>query len=185
MIEEALLEAEEKMDKAVEVLKENFAGIRTGRVNPGLFAKVMVDYYGAPTPLQQLASFQAPEARTLLITPYDQSSMTAIESALRDSDLGANPSNDGTVIRITMPELTEERRKEYVKLANSQGEDARISIRHVRRHAKDVIDKAVKDGDVGEDEGSRGEKELEDLTKKYVETVDGMQKSKETELTEV
>ena len=114
MIEETLLEAEDKMTKAVEVAKENFAGIRTGRVNPGLFSKVTVDYYGAPTPLQQLASFATPEARTLLITPYDQSSLSAIEGALRDSDLGANPSNDGTVIRITMPELTAERRKEYI-----------------------------------------------------------------------
>lgn len=185
MIEEALLEAEEKMEKAVEVLKQNFAGIRTGRVNPGLFSKVMVDYYGAPTPLQQLASFQTPEARTMLITPYDQSSLQAIEGALRDSDLGANPSNDGTVIRITMPELTAERRKEYIKLAHSQGEDGKVSIRHVRRHAKDIIDKAVKDGDVGEDEGTRGEKDLDALTKKYVDTVDSLLKAKEAELSEV
>ncbi|WP_338751344.1 ribosome recycling factor [Janibacter alittae] len=185
MIEEALLEAEEKMDKAVEVAKENFAGIRTGRVNPGLFNKVMVDYYGAPTPLQQLASFASPEARTLLITPYDQSSLSAIEGALRDSDMGANPSNDGTVIRITMPELTAERRKEYIKLAHGQAEDAKVSIRHVRRHAKDTMDKAVKDGDVGEDEGNRGEKELDTLTKKYTDSVDALLKSKEAELSEV
>ncbi len=185
MIEEALLEAEEKMEKAVEVAKDNFAGIRTGRVNPGLFNKVVVDYYGAPTPLQQLASFATPEARTLLITPYDQSSLSAIEGALRDSDLGANPSNDGTVIRITMPELTAERRKEYIKLAHSQGEDAKVSIRHVRRHAKDTIDKLVKDGEVGADAGTRGEKELDALTKKYVETIDTLLKSKEAELSEV
>ena len=185
MIEETLLEAEDKMTKAVEVAKENFAGIRTGRVNPGLFSKVTVDYYGAPTPLQQLASFATPEARTLLITPYDQSSLSAIEGALRDSDLGANPSNDGTVIRITMPELTAERRKEYIKLAQSQAEEAKVSIRHVRRHAKDAMDKAVKDGDIGEDEGNRGEKDLDGLTKKYVENVDSLLKSKEAELSEV
>ena len=185
MIEETLLEAEDKMTKAVEVAKENFAGIRTGRVNPGLFSKVTVDYYGAPTPLQQLASFATPEARTLLITPYDQSSLSAIEGALRDSDLGANPSNDGTVIRITMPELTAERRKEYIKLAQSQAEEAKVSIRHVRRHAKDAMDKAVKDGDIGEDEGTRGEKDLDALTKKYVENVDSLLKSKEAELSEV
>ncbi|MFX4285231.1 ribosome recycling factor [Janibacter sp. G349] len=185
MIEDALLEAEDKMDKAVEVAKDNFAGIRTGRVNPGLFSGVLVDYYGSPTPLQQLASFATPEARTLLITPFDKSSMGAIESALRDSDLGANPSNDGTVIRVTMPELTAERRKEYIKLAHSQGEDAKISIRHVRRAAKDTIDKLVKDGEVGEDDGTRGEKELDALTKKYVETVDTLLKSKEAELSEV
>ena len=185
MIEDALLEAEDKMTKAVEVAKDNFAGIRTGRVNPGLFSGVMVDYYGSPTPLQQLASFATPEARTLLITPFDKSSMGAIESALRDSDLGANPSNDGTVIRVTMPELTAERRKEYIKLAHSQGEDAKIAIRHVRRAAKDTIDKLVKDGEVGEDDGTRGEKELDALTKKYVETVDTLLKSKEAELSEV
>ena len=185
MIEDALLEAEDKMGKAIEVAKDNFAGIRTGRVNPGLFSGVMVDYYGSPTPLQQLASFQTPEARTLLITPFDKSSMGAIESALRDSDLGANPSNDGTVIRVTMPELTAERRKEYIKLAHSQGEDAKVSIRHVRRAAKDTIDKLVKDGEVGEDDGTRGEKELDALTKKYVETVDSLLKAKEAELSEV
>lgn len=185
MIEDALLEAEDKMTKAVEVAKDNFAGIRTGRVNPGLFSGVMVDYYGSPTPLQQLASFQTPEARTLLITPFDKSSMGAIESALRDSDLGANPSNDGTVIRVTMPELTAERRKEYIKLAHSQGEDAKVSIRHIRRAAKDTIDKLVKDGEVGEDDGTRGEKELDALTKKYVETVDSLLKAKEAELSEV
>lgn len=185
MIEDALLEAEDKMDKAVDVAKDNFAGIRTGRVNPGLFSGVLVDYYGSPTPLQQLASFATPEARTLLITPFDKSSMGAIESALRDSDLGANPSNDGTVIRVTMPELTAERRKQYIKLAHSQGEDAKIAIRHVRRAAKDTIDKLVKDGEVGEDDGTRGEKELDALTKKYVETVDTLLKSKEAELSEV
>ena len=154
MIEDALLEAELKMEKAVEVAKENFAGIRTGRVNPGLFSKVTVDYYGSPTPLQQLASFQSPEARTLLISPFDKSSLQAIEGALRESDLGANPSNDGSVIRVTMPELTAERRKEYIKLAHNQGEDAKVSIRHIRRAAKDTMDKLVKDGDIGEDEGS-------------------------------
>lgn len=185
MIEEALFEAEEKMDKAIEVAKDHFAGIRTGRVNPGLFSKVTVDYYGAPTPLQQLASFQAPEARVMIISPFDKGSMGAIEKALRDSDLGANPSNDGNVIRIVMPELTAERRKEYIKLAHSQGEEAKVSIRHVRRHAKDAIDKMIKEGDVGEDEGMRGEKELDSLTKKYVDKVDELLKHKEAELSEV
>lgn len=185
MIEDALLEAELKMEKAVEVAKENFAGIRTGRVNPGLFSKVTVDYYGSPTPLQQLASFQSPEARTLLISPFDKSSLQAIEGALRESDLGANPSNDGNVIRVTMPELTAERRKEYIKLAHTQGEDAKVSIRHIRRAAKDTMDKLVKDGDIGEDEGSRGEKDLDVLTKKFVESVDALLKAKEAELSEV
>ena len=162
MIDETLFEAEEKMEKAVEVAKEDFAGIRTGRANPGMFNKLMVSYYGAPTPLQQLASFQTPEARTIIISPFDKSSMHEIEKTLRDSDLGVNPSNDGNAIRIIMPQLTEERRKEYIKLAHTKGEDAKISVRHVRRHAKDVIDKAVKDGEIGEDEGTRAEMGDED-----------------------
>ena len=185
VIEMALMEAEEKMDKALEVAREDMASIRTGRAHPGMFTKLEVDYYGAPTPLQQLASFQTPEARTMLVTPYDKGAMGAIEKALRDSDMGANPSNDGNVIRIVMPELTAERRKEYIKLAHTQGEEAKVSIRHVRRHAKDTIDKLVKDGEVGEDDGTRGEKELDALTKKYVETVDTLLKSKEAELSEV
>ncbi|GAB94678.1 ribosome recycling factor [Kineosphaera limosa] len=185
MLDETMFEAEEKMEKAVEVAKEDFAGIRTGRATPGMFNKLMVDYYGAPTPLQQLASFQTPEARTVLITPYDKQSMSAIEKALRDSDLGVNPGNDGNTIRCVLPALTQERRKEYIKMAHRKGEDAKISIRNIRRHAKDSIDKLVKDGDVGEDEGTRTEKELETLTKKHVDLIDTLLKGKETELTEV
>lgn len=185
MIEDTLLEAAEKMDKAVEVAKEDFGSVRTGRANPSLFAKVVVDYYGAPTPLQQLASFQNPEARTLLVSPYDKSSLNAIEKALRDSDLGANPSNDGNVIRVVLPELTEERRKEYVKLVRSKAEDARVSIRSIRRKAKEQIDKIVKDGETGEDEGARGEKDLESMTRSHTNTVDELLKRKESELLEV
>lgn len=185
MIEETLLEAEEKMEKAVEVAKEDFAGIRTGRATPGMFNKLMVDYYGAPTPLQQLASFQTPEARTILITPFDKSAMAEIEKTLRDSDLGVNPSNDGNMIRCVLPQLTEERRKDYIKLARHKGEDAKVSIRNIRRKAKDELDKLVKDGKVGEDDGNRGEKELDATTKKYVDTVDELLKGKESELLEV
>ncbi|KGN31897.1 ribosome recycling factor [Knoellia sinensis KCTC 19936] len=185
MIDETLLEAEEKMEKAVEVAKDNLAGIRTGRAHPGMFNKVVVDYYGAPTPLQQLASFQTPEARTILITPFDKGAMNNIEKALRDADLGINPSNDGNIIRCVLPQLTEERRKEYIKMARSQGEDAKVSIRNIRRSAKEAIEKLVKDGEVGEDEGSRAEKDLESTTKKYVETIDEVLKSKESELLEV
>ena len=185
MIEETLLEAEEKMEKAVEVAKEDFAGIRTGRATPGMFNKLVVDYYGAPTPLQQLASFQTPEARTILITPFDKSAMAEIEKTLRDSDLGVNPSNDGTMIRCVLPQLTEERRKDYIKLARHKGEDAKVSIRNIRRKAKDELDKLVKDGEVGEDDGNRGEKELDATTKKYVDTVDELLKGKEAELLEV
>ncbi len=185
MLDETMFEAEEKMEKAVEVAKEDFASIRTGRASAGMFNKLQVDYYGAPTPLQQLASFQTPEARTVLITPYDKSSMNAIEKALRDSDLGVNPSNDGNTIRCILPQLTQERRKEYIKMVHRKGEDAKVSIRNVRRHAKDSIDKLVKDGDIGEDEGTRSEKELEALTKKHVEQVDTLLKGKESELLEV
>jgi ribosome recycling factor len=184
MIDDSLLEAEEKMEKAVEVAKEDFAGIRTGRATPGMFNKLLVDYYGAPTPLQQLASFQTPEARTILISPFDKSSMHEIEKALRDSDLGVNPSNDGNVIRCVLPALTEERRKEYIKLARHKGEEAKVSIRNIRRRAKDEIDKLVKDGEVGEDEGARGEKELDATTKRYVDHVDELLKGKEAELLE-
>ena len=185
MIDETLLEAEEKMDKAVEVAKDEFAAIRTGRANPAMFSKIMVDYYGSPTPLQQLASMQIPEARTVLITPYDKSAMTGIEKALRDSDLGANPANDGVIIRVVLPVLTEERRREYVKMAHTQAEDAKVSVRNVRRHAKTTLEKLVKDGDVGEDEGSRAEKELESVTKKHVDQIDDMLRHKEAELLEV
>lgn len=185
MIDETLLEAEEKMDKAVEVAKEDFAGIRSGRASSGMFAKITVDYYGAPTPLQQLASFQIPEARTVVIAPFDKSAMSAIEKALRDSDLGVNPSNDGNVIRIALPALTEERRRDFVKLARTKAEDAKVSIRAVRRKAKESLDRIVKDGEAGEDEGARAEKELEALTKRHVETVDVILASKESELLEV
>ncbi|GAA4359473.1 ribosome recycling factor [Angustibacter luteus] len=182
MIDETLFDAEEKMTKAVEVAKEDFAAIRTGRANPAMFTKLTVDYYGSPTPLMQLASFQTPEARTILITPYDKSAMSEIEKTLRDSDLGANPANDGTVIRVVLPQLTEERRKEYVKLARTKAEDAKISIRNIRRKAKESLDHLIKDGEVGEDEGNRAEKELEGTTKKYVDTVDDLLKHKESEL---
>jgi ribosome recycling factor len=185
VIEETLLEAEEKMDKAVEVAKEDFASIRTGRANPGLYNKVLVDYYGSPTPLQQLASFAIPDARTILITPFDKTALRDIERALSDSEVGANPSNDGNVIRITIPDLTQERRKEYVKIVKTKGEDAKISIRNIRRKAKETLDKLVKDGEAGEDEGNRAEKELDGLTKSHVDGIDELLKRKEAELLEV
>ena len=185
MIDETLLEAEEKMDKAVAVAKEDFAGIRTGRATPAMFNKITVDYYGTPTPIPQLASIQAPEARMAVITPYDKSSMGAVEKAIRDSDLGVNPSNDGQVIRVVFPQLTEERRKEYIKLARGKAEDAKVSVRNIRRHAKEAIDKMIKDGEVGEDEVRRAEKELDETTHKYVSTVDEVVKHKEAELLEV
>jgi len=185
VIDETLLEAEEKMDKAIEVAKEDFATIRTGRANAAMFSKIFVDYYGSPTPLQQLASFSTPEARTILIAPFDKSSMVGIEKALRESDLGVNPSNDGNVIRVMLPSLTEERRKDFVKLARAKAEDARISVRNIRRRAKEQLDRIVKDGDAGEDEVARAEKELEHLTKRRVEVIDTVLAAKESELLEV
>ena len=185
MIDDTLLEAEEKMDKAIEFAKEEFAAIRTGRANAAMFSKLHVDYYGSPTPLQQLASFNIPEARTVLISPYDKSALRAIEKAIRDSDLGVNPTDDGGVIRIVLPQLTEERRKDYVKLAKAKAEDARVVVRGVRRHAKEQLDRIVKDGDAGEDDVVRAEKELDALTKKHVDLVDHLLAAKESELLEV
>ena len=185
MIDEILMDAEMKMDSAIEYAKEEFAAIRTGRAHPAMFSKLVVDYYGAPTPLQQLASFQVPEARMVLITPYDKGSMAGIEKAIRDSDLGVNPTDDGNVIRVTLPELTEERRKEYIKLARTKAEEARISIRNHRRSAKEALDKLVKDKEAGEDEVVRAEKQLDALTKQHTDTVDEVLKSKESELLEV
>nr|WP_231712958.1 ribosome recycling factor [Arthrobacter sp. zg-Y820] len=173
------------MDKAVEVAKEDFATIRTGRATPALFSKVLVDYYGSPTQLQQLASFGTPDARTLLITPYDVSALRAIERALSDSEVGANPSNDGKVIRVIMPELTQDRRKEYVKIVKTKGEDAKVSVRNIRRKAKDALDRLVKDGEIGEDDGARAEKDLDAQTKAHTEAIDDLLKRKEAELLEV
>jgi ribosome recycling factor len=185
MIDDTLLEAEEKMEKALEVAKEDFAAIRTGRANPAMFAKIVVDYYGAPTPVNQLASFTTPEARMVIVSPYDKGSLGAIERAIRDSDLGVNPSNDGNIIRVALPILTEDRRKEYIKVARHKAEDARIAIRNIRRHAKDTLEKMIKDGNAGEDDVKRAEKHLEDVTHKYVASVDDLLKHKESELLEV
>ncbi|WP_216378885.1 ribosome recycling factor [Arcanobacterium phocae] len=185
MIDDTLLEAEEKMGKAIDVARNDFSKIRSGRANPELFTSLVVDYYGAPTPLQQLATVSVPEARTVLISPYDRSAMKDIERAIQESDLGVNPTDDGQVLRINLPALTEERRREYVKLAKTKGEDARISIRAIRRKAKETLDKIKKDGEAGEDDVERAEKELESLTKKFVDTVDSILEAKEKELMEI
>src|SRR5690554_399889 len=173
------------MENAVEVAKGNFANIRSGQASASMFANITVDYYGAPTPLQQLAAITVPEARMVLIAPYDASAKKEIETALRNSDMGINPSDDGNVLRVIMPQLTEERRRDYVKLAKAKAEDARVTIRNMRRKAKDAFDTAVKDGDIGEDEGTRAEKELDALTKKHTDLIDTLLASKESELLEV
>jgi ribosome recycling factor len=184
VISDVLSDATERMSKAVDVTKEDFATVRTGRANPALFQKINVSYYGSPTPLAQLASLQNPEARTLLVTPYDKGALRDIEQAIRDMpNLGANPTNDGTIIRVTLPELTEERRKEFVKIVRTKAEDGKVSIRNIRRKAKDDLD-GLK-GEVGDDEVARAEKELESLTKKFVDSVDDALKRKEAELLEV
>jgi ribosome recycling factor len=185
LIDDILFEAEAKMDKAIGVAREDFATIRTGRANPAMFAKITVEYYGTQTPLNQVASFQTPEARMILITPYDQSAMNEIEKSIRESDLGVNPTNDGKLIRVVLPLLTEERRKEYIKVARTKAEDARISMRNIRRHAKDELEKLMKDGDAGEDDVHRAEKQLDEVTSKHVHHVDDVLSNKEAELLEV
>ena len=185
MIKDTLNEADAKMNKAVDVTREDFAAIRTGRANPSMFHKLTADYYGTPTPLQQLASFTAPEARVIIIAPYDMSSMTAIEKAIRDSDLGVNPTDDGKTIRVVFPELTEERRKDYIKMAKTKAEDGKISVRNIRRNAKQTLEKLEKDGEVGKDDVTGAEKRLDGLTKKHTDEIDELLKHKEAELLEV
>jgi ribosome recycling factor len=184
MIAETITEVTEKMAKAVEVIKEDFATVRTGRANPALFQKIQVDYYGTPTPLAQLASLQNPEARTIIITPYDKGALKDIEKAIVNfPNLGATPTNDGNIVRVTMPELTEERRKEFVKIVKAKAEDGRVAIRNIRR--KGMADVEALKADVGEDDISRAEKEIDNITKQNIEAVDEALKKKEAELLEV
>jgi ribosome recycling factor len=185
VIDEILFEAEEKMEKAVHVARDDLSGLRTGRANANAFARLLVDYYGAATPIPQMATVNTPEARMAIIKPYDASQLNAIEKAIRDSDLGVNPTNDGTIIRVIFPQLTEERRRELVKVAKHKGEEAKVSVRSIRRHAKDSLDKLVKDGESGEDDVRRAEAELEKLTHSYTDRIDDAVKAKESELLEV
>jgi ribosome recycling factor len=185
VIDDTLLEAEEKMDRAVQHAKEELGAIRTGRATPAMFGKIVIDYYGSPTPLTQLASVGVPEPRMAIIKPYDNSQLAAMEKAIRNSDLGVNPNNEGNQLRIVLPPMTEDRRREMIKVARHKGEEGRVAIRNVRRRAKDELDRIVKDGEVGEDEGRRAERELDDLTHRYVAQVDELIKHKEAELLEV
>ena len=185
MIDETLFDAEEKMEKAVGVAKDDLSSVRTGRATPSMFSRVVIDYYGAMTPLNQLSSINIPEARMAIIKPYDGSQLRAIEKAIRDSDLGLNPSNDGQIIRVVIPQLSEERRREMVKVARGKGEDARVTIRSIRRKAMDELHRIVRDGEAGEDEVSRAEKELQGTTDRYVHQIDDLVKHKESELLEV
>jgi ribosome recycling factor len=184
-IQTVIADTNTKMNKAVDVAKEDFASIRTGRAHPSMFAKIMVEYYGSATPLSQLATVQVPEARTALVTPFDKSAIPSIEKAIRESDLGVNPGGDGNVIRVNFPQLTEERRKEFIKVAKAKAEDSKISIRSIRRAAKEAMEKLEKDGLIGKDDLTRGEKELEKVTSDHVAKIDELLKHKEVELLEV
>jgi ribosome recycling factor len=185
VIDETLLDAEEKMEKAVLVAKEDLATVRTGRASPAMFSKISVNYYGSATPLTQLASVTVPEARMAVIKPYDPSQLRAMEKAIRDSDLGVNPTNDGMVIRVVIPQLSEERRRDLVKVAHAKGEDAKVAIRNIRRRAKETLTRISREGEAGEDDVTRAEKELEVITHRYVGQIDELVKHKESELLEV
>ena len=185
MIDETLLESLEKMQKAVEHVAHQFVAVRTGRASPALIERLNVDYYGSPVPLQQLASFQVPEARMLVIKPHDRSAIGAIEKALNGSDIGVNPSNDGIVIRLAFPALTEDRRKEYVKVVKNLAEDGRVVLRSVRRDARKVLETAEKDGDISKDELERAEEDLDKMTQEHVDTIDKAAVRKEQEVMEV
>ncbi len=183
MIDELLAEATSKMDQAISHTIDEFGTIRTGRANPGLLHRITVDYYGTPTPLQQIAGFSVPEARMLVVQPYDKTSITAIEKAIMKADLGLNPSNDGNIIRLAFPQLTEERRRELIRMVRHLAEDGRVAIRNVRRHIKDDIESL--EGDVSEDDVRRAEKVLQEMTDAHVHKIDDLLQKKEEELLEV
>lgn len=185
MIDDTMLDAEDKMDKAVEHVRDELSGIRTGRANPGMFNRVMCEYYGTMTPITQMASISVPEPRMVLIKPYEMSQIGPIETAIRNSDLGVNPTNDGQVLRVTVPQLTEERRRDLGKQARSKGEDGKIAVRNIRRKAMEELKRIDKDGEAGEDEVLAAEKEMDKITARYVETIDEIVKNKEQELLEV
>jgi ribosome recycling factor len=184
-IETALVDAAEKMDKAVSVLKEEQAGIRTGRATPALLSRLVVDYYGTLVPIQQLASFSVPEPRTLVIQPFDKNAISAMEKAIQASDVGITPSNDGQVIRLGFPPLTEERRKDLIKLVHQRGEEGRVAVRNIRRHSKEGLERLEREGGISEDDLVRSEKELQKLTDKHVALIDEVVAHKEQELKEI
>lgn len=183
MISDLLSEAEHKMEQAVDHVAGEFSTVRTGRANPQLLQRIQVEYYGTPTPLQQLASISVPEPRLLVVHPFDQSTVGDVEKALQQADLGLNPSNDGTVIRIAFPPLTEERRKELIKVVRHMAEEGRVSVRNVRRHSKSEMEELH--GEISDDDIHRGEEELQELTDRYIERIDKLLSNKEDELLEV
>ena len=179
------VETEEKMKKTVKVLQEQLVAVRAGRANPGLLDKITIDYYGVPTPLNQIAGISAPEPRLLMVQPYDSSTLQSIEKAIMKSDLGINPSNDGRIIRLVIPQLTEERRVELVKLVKKYGEEAKVAIRNERRNANEEIKKLKKKGELTEDYEKKAQDEIQKLTDKYVESVDKTVAKKEAEIMEI
>ena len=184
-VDSALKGAGEKMDKAISVLKDELAGVRTGRATPALLQRVVVDYYCTPVPIQQLASFSVPEPRTLMISPFDRNAIAAMEKSIMSSDLGITPSNDGTVIRLSFPPLTEERRKELIKLVHHRGEEGRVAVRNIRRHSKEELEKLEREGGISEDDLVRSEKELQKLTDKHISDIDDVVAHKDAELKEI
>lgn len=184
-VDSALKAATEKMDKAIAVLKDELSGVRTGRATPALLQRVVVDYYGTPVPIQQLASFSVPEPRTLVISPFDRNAIASMEKAIMSSDLGITPSNDGTVIRLSFPPLTEERRKELIKLVHHRGEEGRVAVRNIRRHSKEELEKLEREGGISEDDLVRSEKELQKLTDKHISDIDEVVAHKDAELKEI
>lgn len=184
-VDSALKAATEKMDKAIAVLKDELAGVRTGRATPALLQRVVVDYYGTPVPIQQLASFSVPEPRTLVISPFDRNAIAAMEKSIMASDLGITPGNDGTVIRLSFPPLTEERRKELIKLVHHRGEEGRVAVRNIRRHSKEELEKLEREGGISEDDLVRSEKELQKLTDKHISDIDEVVAHKDAELKEI
>jgi ribosome recycling factor len=184
-VDSALSAATEKMDKAIAVLKDELAGVRTGRATPALLQRVVVDYYGTPVPIQQLASFSVPEPRTLVISPFDRNAIASMEKAIMSSDLGITPGNDGTVIRLSFPPLTEERRKELIKLVHHRGEEGRVAVRNIRRHSKEELEKLEREGGISEDDLVRSEKELQKVTDKHISDIDEVVAHKDAELKEI
>lgn len=184
-VQSALAAATEKMDKAIAVLKDELSGVRTGRATPALLQRIVVDYYGTPVPIQQLASFSVPEPRTLMVTPYDPNAISSMEKAIMASDLGITPGNDGTVIRLSFPPLTEERRKELIKLVHHRGEEGRVAVRNIRRHSKEELEKLEREGTISEDDLVRAERELQKVTDKHISDIDEVVAHKDTELKEI
>jgi len=184
-VQSALAAATEKMDKAIAVLKDELSGVRTGRATPALLQRIVVDYYGTPVPIQQLASFSVPEPRTLMVTPYDPNAISSMEKAIMASDLGITPGNDGTVIRLSFPPLTEERRKELIKLVHHRGEEGRVAVRNIRRHSKEELEKLEREGAISEDDLIRAERELQKLTDSHISDIDEVVAHKDTELKEI